>query len=125
MDKKRLNYTTVVQRQRIEQVFIIINNALDALLHLENFHERLLEITIHNEHDYIVIRFQDNGGGIDKNVLQKIFNPFESNKKEGGMGIGLNVAKKIIDDHKGKIIPSNHENGALFEIYLPKIQLDL
>lgn len=122
MDKKKLNYPTMVQRQRIEQVFIIIiNNALDSLLHITDFHARLLEITIDNEYDFIVMRFKDNGGGISKEMLPKIFDPFESNKKEGGMGIGLNVAKRIISDHNGKIIPSNHENGALFEIYLPKI----
>ena len=122
MDKKKLNYPTMVQRQRIEQVFvIIINNALDALLHISDFHARLLEITIENEHDFIVIRFKDNGGGIDKNILPKIFDPFQSNKKEGGMGIGLNVAKRIVTDHNGKIIPYNYESGAIFEILLPKI----
>lgn len=121
MDKKKLNYPTMVQRQRIEQVFIIIiNNALDALLHIDEFDARLLEINIANEYDSIVIRFKDNGGGIDEKILPKIFNPFESTKEQGGMGIGLNVAKRIIDDHCGKIIPSNHETGALFEVYLPK-----
>jgi PAS domain S-box-containing protein len=121
IDKKKFNYSTVVKIQRIEQVFvIIINNALDALLHVEDFNERLLEITIENEYDFIVIRFQDNGGGINENILPKIFEPFQSDKKGGGMGIGLNVAKRIVENHGGKIIPMNHENGALFEVYLPK-----
>lgn len=121
MDKKKLDYSTVMQIQRMEQVFvIIINNALDALVHIENFNDRLLEITVTDEQDSIVIRFQDNAGGIDEKILEKIFEPFESNKQEGGMGIGLNVAKRIVDNHGGKIIPSNHKNGALFEVYLPK-----
>ncbi len=121
MDKKKLDYSTFMQIQRIEQVFvIIINNALDALLHIENFHDRLFEITISDEQDSIVIRFQDNGGGIDERILEKIFDPFESTKIKGGMGVGLNVAKRIIDVHGGKIIPSNNGDGALFEIYLPK-----
>ncbi len=117
----------MVQRQRIEQVFvIIINNALDSLVHISDFHARLLEITIDNEYDFVVICFKDNGGGIDEEILPKIFDPFESNKKEGGgMGIGLNVAKRIISDHNGKIIPSNHENGALFELYIPRIHADI
>jgi PAS domain S-box-containing protein len=126
MDKNKLHYFTMVQRQRIEQVFvIIINNALDSLVHISDFHARLLEITIDNEYDFVVIRFKDNGGGIDEEILPKIFDPFESNKKEGGMGIGLNVAKRIISDHNGKIIPSNHENGALFELYIPRIHADI
>ncbi len=36
------------------------------------------------------------------------------------MGIGLNIAKRIIDDHGGKIIASNNDQGALFEVHLPK-----
>ena len=121
LNKEKFNYTANVQKQRIEQVFLIIlNNALDALKKVEDFNERLLEITIESEYEFIVVRFQDTGGGINEEILPKIFDPFESDKEEGGMGIGLNVAKKIIDDHNGKIIPSNHGNGALFEVYLPR-----
>lgn len=126
MNKNKLQYIAMIQKQRIEQVLvIIINNALDALKHIDAFDKRLLDITINNEGDYIVLRFQDNGGGIAEDILPKIFDPFQSNKEEGGMGIGLNVAKRIIDDHGGKIIPSNHENGALFEVYLPKQETPL
>lgn len=121
LNKEKFNYTANVQKQRIEQVFLIIlNNALDALKKVEDFNERLLEITIESEYEFIVVRFQDTGGGINEEILPKIFDPFESDKEEGGMGIGLNVAKKIIDDHNGKIIPSNHGNGALFEVCLPR-----
>lgn len=125
MNKEKFNYTAYIQKQRIEQVLvIIINNALDSLKHIDNFDERLLEITIADEDNCVVVRIKDNGGGIDKKILPKIFDPFESSKDEGGMGIGLNVAKRIIDDHGGKIVPSNHENGALFEVYLPKKESD-
>ena len=108
--------------QRIEQVFIIIiNNALDALKMIDDFEQRSLQITFDETDKDVIIRFKDTGGGINKEILPKIFDPFQSNKEEGGIGIGLNVAKRIIDDHGGKIVPSNHENGALFEVYLPKI----
>ncbi|MFT7860308.1 MAG: response regulator [Sulfurimonas sp.] len=126
MDKDKFQYMAKIQKQRIEQVFvIIINNALDVLKKVEDFNDRLLEISIEDEQEYIVVHFQDNGGGIDEKVLATIFDPFESTKEEGGMGIGLNVAKRIIDDHCGKIIPSNHGNGALFSLYLPKKGLQL
>lgn len=121
MKKERFKYMAMIQEQRIEQVFvIIINNALDALKHIQDFDKRVLEITIENENGFIVVRFQDNGGGIDEDILPKIFDPFESTKVEGGMGIGLNIAKGIVYDHGGKIVPSNHNGGALFEVYLPK-----
>ena len=120
MKKDRFSYHAIFQVQRIEQVFvIIINNALDALKQIPNFDQRLLEITIHKTDEYIIIRFQDNGGGIDPEFLPKIFSPFESKKVEGGMGIGLNVAKKIVDDHGGRLYASNQGEGALFEVYLP------
>lgn len=121
MDKEKFCFEANVQVQRIEQVMvIIINNALDSLKKIEIFEERLLEIFIEEVDQCIVIRFKDNGAGISEAILPKIFDPFQSDKEEGGMGIGLNVAKRIVDDHGGQIIPSNHENGALFEVYLPK-----
>jgi PAS domain S-box-containing protein len=121
MDKEQFEYIANIQKQRIEQVFlIIINNALDALKKVEDFNERLLEISLESEYEYIVVRFQDNGGGISEKILPKIFDPFQSDKEEGGMGIGLNVAKNIIDQNGGKIIPLNYKNGALFEVYLPR-----
>lgn len=120
MKKERFSYNAIFQVQRIEQVFvIIINNALDVLKQIDDFDKRLLEITLERTSEYIIIRFQDNGGGIDPEILPKIFDPFESKKVEGGMGIGLNVAKKIIDEHGGRLYASNQDNGALFEIYLP------
>lgn len=122
MNKEKYNFRAIVQKQRIEQVFIIIiNNALDALKMIDDFEQRSLQITFEETDEDVIIRFKDTGGGIDKEILPKIFDPFQSHKEEGGIGIGLNVAKRIIDDHGGKIVPSNHANGALFEVYLPKI----
>ena len=120
MDKEKYSFIASIQNQRIEQVFvIIINNAIDVLKLSNDFDSRLLEITLEDKEDYILIKFQDNACGIDEEMLPKIFDPFQSNKEEGGMGIGLNVAKRIIDDHGGKIIPSNVNGGALFELYIP------
>lgn len=120
MDKDKYNFDAYIQLQRIEQVFvIIINNALDALAHIDDFDKRLLEISIKEKDGFIVVKFQDNAGGISEDMMPKLFDPFESSKEEGGMGIGLNVAKKIIDDHNGQIIPSNSNDGAVFKVYIP------
>ncbi|QFR48425.1 response regulator [Sulfurimonas lithotrophica] len=120
MNKDKYNFSISVQKQRIEQVFvIIINNALDALKLKDDFDSRIFEIYIENTDEYLIVNFKDNAGGIDEDILPKIFNPFQSSKEEGGMGIGLNVAKRIIDDHGGKIIASNVDEGALFQVHLP------
>lgn len=121
MNKDTYSFIAPFQNQRIEQVFIIIiNNALDALKANRDFDARAFDITIKEDNEYIVVSFQDNGGGISEEILPKIFEPFQSGKLEGGIGIGLNVAKRIIEDHNGKIIASNYNGGALFEVYLPK-----
>ena len=126
MEKNKYSFPAVVQKQRIEQVFIIIiNNALDVLKLVNDFESRMLEISVEEIDKYIIISFKDNAGGIKEEMLPKIFDPFESSKEEGGIGIGLNVAKKIVDDHNGKIIPSNIDGGALFEVYLPSLSCKL
>jgi PAS domain S-box-containing protein len=121
MSKEAHSFIAPIQKQRIEQVFIIIvNNAIDALKVNKKFEERVFEITLKDENEHIIVSFQDNGGGIKEDILPKIFDPFQSTKVEGGIGIGPNVAKRIIEDHSGKIIASNRGEGALFEVYIPK-----
>lgn len=121
MDKNRYTFLAPIQKQRIEQVFIIIiNNAMDALKANKIFEERKFYITLIDDSDFVIVRFQDNGGGINKEILPKMFDAFQSSKTEGGIGIGLNVAKRIIEDHGGKICASNYGDGALFEVYIPK-----
>lgn len=123
MDKEKYQYIASFQVQRMEQVFIIIiNNALDALLHIDDFEQRELQITIKDEPKAFHIIFLDNAGGIDPAILPNIFEPFQSTKEAGGMGIGLNVAQKIVHDHDGLLLASNVHGGAQFEIVLPKLQ---
>lgn len=61
---------------------------------------------------------KDNGGGIDPKIMNKLFDLFSSTKKHKGMGIGLNIAKSIVDKHNGTIKPYNSDEGAVFEILL-------
>lgn len=122
MDKTKYEFNAEIQSQRVEQVFIIIiDNSFDALQNIYNFEDRLLEIEIKESAKHITVVFRDNGGGIDEKILPKIFDPFQSDKEKGGIGIGLNVAKRIIDDHNGMIIASNNKNGAQFNVLIPKI----
>lgn len=121
MDKNQHTFLAPIQKQRIEQVFIIIiNNAMDALKANRIFEERKFEIKLRDEDGFLVVEFKDNGGGIKEDILPNIFDPFHTSKAEGGIGIGLNVAKRIIEDHGGKILASNRCDGALFEVYIPK-----
>jgi len=119
MDKKKQTFNVSVQRQRIEQVWIIIiNNALDELIKIENFDDRKLDITIEQNSDFTIVRFQDNAGGIKDEIFDSIFEPFKSTKDSSGMGVGLSIAKKIIVENQGQISVFNTDEGAVFEIKL-------
>lgn len=108
-----------IQKQRIEQVWvIIINNALDELKKVEGYENRELNIDILQENSEVIVRFSDNAGGIKDEILPKIFEPFISSKEHSGMGIGLNIAKKIVDEQEGIIEAYNSSKGAVFEVKL-------
>jgi len=51
--------------------------------------------------------------------MKNIFKPFNSNKQHRGLGIGLSIAKKIIDEHKYKITIENQNNGVIITITIP------
>ncbi|MEJ5169159.1 MAG: ATP-binding protein, partial [Arcobacteraceae bacterium] len=122
MDKNSYVFMSSVQKQRIEQVWIvIINNALDELVKIEPFERRYLDIKIETKNGYNIIYFRDNAGGIPDSIKDTLFQPFVSKKASSGMGIGLNIAQKIVKDNDGEILAYNDEFGAVFEVRLPCI----
>jgi len=61
----------------------------------------------------------DRGAGIDPKHLENIFNPFFTTKSEG-VGLGLAIVSKIVDEHDGKIVvESQPGEGSVFRVYLP------
>ncbi len=120
MAKDELFIPILAQKQRIEQVWIIVlNNALDELIKIEDFHSRALHVNVKVEEDAVLISFLDNAGGIDQKILPRIFEPFESTKESSGIGIGLNIAHGIVSQNGGEIKARNEKGGALFEIRFP------
>lgn len=67
-----------------------------------------------------MIRVSDNGVGIPTEMLDRIFEPFVTNK-ETGTGLGLSICKRIADMHRGFLVAANRiGGGAEFSFYLPK-----
>jgi two-component system, NtrC family, sensor histidine kinase HydH len=67
----------------------------------------------------IEMRIQDSGPGIPEDLREQIFNPFVTTKKTG-VGLGLSIVSKIIDEHHGSIrLESPLNQGACFVIFLP------
>lgn len=98
----------------IQAVLNILKNAQD------NFKEKEIKdakIAITTENRTITIC--DNGGGIPKNILNKIFDPYFSTKGKNGTGLGLHMSKVIIEDHHGgKLSVVNKDDGVCFIIEL-------
>lgn len=71
--------------------------------------------------NYLLLTISDNGEGIDKGLITRIFDPFFSTKPEGkGTGLGLATVYSIIKQHKGYIdVESQESQGTTFRIYLP------
>ncbi len=73
------------------------------------------------EEQNVRIEVWDNGGGIPPDVIDRVFNPFVTTKPIGeGTGMGLSISYKIIDSHRGTLSCNNRNDGAVFEILLPK-----
>lgn len=93
----------------------IIYNALQAM----KFQGRLT-IQIQKENNFISVAITDSGEGIPLEHQEKIFEPFFTTKPQGeGSGLGLDIAKKIVDKHQGKINVSSELGLTTFTIYLP------
>lgn len=107
--------------RELMQVFInLLNNAKDALVQYREVDRKILisEDIVDNE---VIIKFCDNGGGIDEEIMYKIFEPYFTTKSEkNGTGLGLHMSKTIVQKHLlGNILVHNEKEGACFEISLP------
>jgi PAS domain S-box-containing protein len=107
----------------IKQVVLnLLKNAEDALLEKEILEPTIIISSRTIDENTLEISVQDNAKGIPINILDKLFEPYFSTKKEkDGTGLGLYMSKTIIEKHcGGKIIATNRDNGALFKIQLYK-----
>ncbi|MFH1414413.1 MAG: ATP-binding protein [Candidatus Omnitrophota bacterium] len=117
-----------IDRGKIEQVFInILVNATHAMpnggsITIKTYQKKLTEaggaVGRRSEDKFqlgeevVIVEIEDTGAGIPLELLNKIFDPFFTTKREkGGTGLGLCVAKNIIDMHKGHIKIENKEQG--------------
>ncbi len=97
----------------------IFTNAIEAIQK-----KGVISISLSSQNKKLKLVIQDTGPGIDEDMLNRIFEPYFSTK-DVGTGLGLPIAKKIIEDHDGSIEASSKENkGITITIRLPGIQSD-
>ena len=125
MSAKRVDFETEIfpedlaihaDEKMIEQVLInLLKNALEAGKEVKDLK---IKIVARDEKRAIKIEVSDNGPGISEEVLENIFVPFYTTKKEGS-GIGLSLSRQIIRKHGGNLeVISREGDGATFIINL-------
>src|SRR6267143_166377 len=94
-----------------------IHNLLETLQATER--SRRISIQASRDADDVVLAVEDEGPGVPREMQEKIFEPFVSTKGDRGMGMGLYMAKLIVESHRGRIRVSNRPSGgARFEVRL-------
>jgi two-component system sensor histidine kinase HydH len=84
-----------------------------------------VEIRVMEQENTLTIRITDHGAGIQPEHLESIFNPFFTTKPQG-VGLGLPLVSKIVDEHHGQIrVSSDAGQGATFEITLPTLEREV
>lgn len=99
----------------IQQVLInLINNSIDAI---KNQNSKWILIKIKELHNKIYLIIMDSGRGINKEIEEKMFQPFFTTKPIGeGTGLGLSITKGILDNHKAVIQLNHNHANTCFEI---------
>lgn len=104
--------------QLIRVVTNLIKNAIQAIPEHKTPH---IDVTVQQEGDNIKIQVSDNGVGITKENVPKIFEP-KFTTKTSGMGLGLGMVKNIVETYEGSITFTSQENeGTTFTVMFPKI----
>ena len=110
---------------QIEQVIVnLLRNSLDALtINPESNRNLSIQTGISNDQK-IKVDISDNGPGIEIDDIEKLFQPFYSNKPDN-MGMGLAISRSIVEAHEGRLSATNNpEGGATFTFTLPIEQSD-
>lgn len=104
----------------------IIQLMINLLENAVQFNQRggKVVITARKSEDHLQVAIEDTGAGIEKDKMNTIFTPFHPledplTRNVEGMGLGLPVSKKIIEDHRGKIWIESTEKGSRFVFTLP------
>ena len=104
---------------QISQVlFNLVRNSIAAVSEINNGE---ISFNIEEKDDHVQILVIDNGKGIDTEIEQKIFDPFFSTRRLGeGLGMGLSIAKNLIEENYGTIVYHSEKGKTCFTIILPK-----
>jgi len=108
------------KNELLQSLINIFKNSIDAFKYAD-INDRKIEVKVKNQETNIIISIEDNAGGIEPEVLQKIFEPYFSTKNKNGTGLGLYMCKTIIEKNlNGDINISSKDGITQTVIQLPK-----
>ena len=109
-------------RIQLQQVILnLVVNGIDAMKDTPS-ENRIISIRTSRVENFAQLSVSDRGPGIPEDKLKEVFEPFFTSKAEG-MGMGLSIARTIIEAHNGLISAKNRDHGgASFRIRLPLVR---
>jgi len=120
IDKVEKIEMSLVSNELSEVIINILNNAKDAIKQ-NQIENPCVKISLKKLENTVLITIEDNAGGIQEEILAKIFEPYFTTKhKSQGTGLGLHMSYQIITESlKGNLYAKNGKSGAIFCIELP------
>lgn len=113
-----------VDRYRIKQVFInLIDNAIK-----HSYSHSVIKVSLTKMHDRIVMLIENHGDHIPDDVLPYLFDRFyktDPSRSQKGHGLGLTIAKKIVELHDGEISVSSKDGLIRFMVEIPTVANDM
>jgi signal transduction histidine kinase len=112
----------LADRIQLQQVILnLVVNGIDAMKDMPS-KNCIISIRTSRVENFAQLSVSDRGPGIPEDKLREVFQPFFTSKEEG-MGMGLSIARTIIEAHNGQIWAQNRDDcGASFRIRLPVVQ---
>ncbi|MGJ4747808.1 PAS domain-containing sensor histidine kinase [Leptospira sp. SA-E8] len=104
------------QADQLTQVWAnLINNAFQAISY-----QGRLDLESYIKDNYLIVSVTDDGPGVPEEIQDRIFEPFFTTKEKGeGSGLGLDICKKIVERHQGKIDFDSAPGRTTFRVHLP------
>jgi len=108
-------------RVQLQQVILnLVMNGVEAMSSVADRPRELLVRSRQHESTQVLVAVQDSGVGIDRQNLEKIFDPFYTTKSQG-MGMGLAISRSIVENHGGRLWAAPNDGpGATFQFTLMK-----
>ena len=110
----------LVNRSQLQQVLLnLLLNARDSINQSSSARREVRVTVARAGAAMFAVRVADSGGGIAREHLKRVFEPFFTSKPEG-LGLGLAVSRSIMLDHGGDLNAENVDGGALMQLVLPE-----